>query len=77
MKNTKKKTKVKKKLKLLIVNYATGHHGVPVVRLVAAVSGCVTKDRMTQRNVVLNRRRNSQSLAINHRVKFQVFHSYE
>lgn len=77
MKNAKKKKKMKKKQKLPIVNCATGHHGVPVVQLVAVESDCDTKDRMIQRNVVLNRRRSSQSLAINHLVKFQVFHLAE
>lgn len=54
MKNAKKKAEVKKILTLSIVNFAIGHRGVPVVLLVAVVSDCDTKDRMTQRNVVLN-----------------------
>lgn len=76
MKNAKKKAEVKKILTLSIVNFAIGHRGVPVVLLVAVVSDCDTKDRMTQRNVVLNWRRSSQSLAINHLVKFQVLNSF-
>lgn len=72
-----KNAKRKKKLKLSIVNSAIGRHGVRVVRLVAVVLNCDIKGRMTQRNVVLNRRKSSQSHAINHRVKFQVFNLSE